>query len=143
MKKRSVFSITLVVVLLILAAVALLVVYNKPHRSVADEETAFKVSVSELADAFSEDETKAQSLYGGRVIEVSGPLKKKIESDTTLILLMGDSTRMMGVSCYVERDQIEDARTLALGELITVKGICNGALLDVVIDNAIVMENEQ
>lgn len=128
--------------LLLIASVIAVFKYYKPHRSVKKEEAAFKVSVSELVDAFSTDENEANTQYAGKIIEVRGALKEMILNDSTLILLMGDSTLPTGVSCYLQRDQKDKYTTLTKGEEVLVKGVCNGMLLDVVIDKAILLPNE-
>jgi hypothetical protein len=128
--------------LLLIASVIAVFKYYKPHRSVKKEEAAFKVSVSELVDAFSTDENEANTQYAGKIIEVRGALKEMILNDSTLILLMGDSTLPTGVSCYLQRDQKDKYTTLKKGEEVLVKGVCNGMLLDVVIDKAILLPNE-
>ena len=128
-------------VLLITSVIAVFM-YYKPHRSVRKEEAAFKVSVSELVDAFSKDETHANALYGGKILEVEGTLKEMILNDSTLILLMGDSTQITGVSCYLQKDQKDKYTTLKRGESVNVKGICNGMLLDVVLDKGILLPDE-
>lgn len=128
-------------VLLITSAIAVFM-YYKPHRSVRKEDAAFKLSVADLVEAFSNDEVKANGLYAGKVIEVEGALKEMILNDSTLILLMGDSTQMTGVSCYLQKDQKDKYTNLTRGETVKVKGICNGMLLDVVVDKAILLSEE-
>lgn len=128
--------------LLLIASVIAVFKYYKPHRSVKKEEAAFKLSVSKLVDAFSADENQANAQYAGKIIEVRGALKEMILNDSTLILLMGDSTLPTGVSCYLQRDQKDKYTTLKKGEEVLVKGVCNGMLLDVVIDKAILLPNE-
>jgi hypothetical protein len=124
---------------ILIASVIGLLIYYKPHRSVRNEEAAHKLSVSELVTAFSEDETQANSLYLGKVLEVQGRLKEVILNDSTLILLMGDPAQMTGVSCYLQKDQKDQYRNLKRGELVKVKGICNGMLIDVVLDKCILV----
>ena len=128
-------------VILITSVISILI-YYKPHRSVKREEAAFKLSVSELVDAFSNNEPKANSLYLGKILEVEGTLKEMILNDSTLILLMGDSTQMTGVSCYLLKDQKDKYTLLKRGDPVIVKGICNGMLLDVVLDKGILLPDE-
>jgi len=125
-------------VLLITSAIAVFM-YYKPHRSVRKEDAAFRLSVSELVDAFSQDESQANALYAGKVLEVHGTLKEMILNDSTLILLMGDSSQMTGVSCYLQKDQKDKYTSLKRGDTVSVKGICNGMLLDVVLDKGILL----
>jgi hypothetical protein len=127
--------------LLIMTAVFFML-YNKPHRSVKGEEPAFDLSVSQLIEAFSNDETGADSMYTGKVIQVTGPLRNMIRNDSTLILVLGGDEELMGVSCYMERSQIARSENLRQGESITIKGFCNGMLMDVVLDNGILVRDE-
>ena len=140
--KKNIVLYVIVAALLIMTAIFVMM-YNKPHRSVKGVEAAFDLSVSELTEAFTNDESKADSMYTGKVIQVSGPLRKMIANDSTLILMMGDDKGPMGVSCYLEKSQIPKAENLAPGESITVKGICNGMLMDVILDNAILVKDDE
>lgn len=124
---------------ILVTSVICLLIYYKPHRSVRKEKAAFRLSVSELVDSFSQDEARANSLYLGKVLEVEGMLKEIILNDSTLVLLLGDSTQMTGVSCYLQKDQKDKYTTLKRGESVQVKGICNGMLLDIVLDKCILL----
>lgn len=128
--------------LILISSVIAVFKYYKPHRSVRKEEAAFKLSVSDLVNAFSVDEAQANATYSGKIVEVHGTLKEMILNDSTLILLMGDSTQMTGVSCYLQKDQKDKYTTLKRGEQVNVKGVCNGMLLDVVLDKAILVGDE-
>lgn len=127
---------------ILVTSVICLLIYYKPHRSVRKEEAAFKLSVSQLVDAFSQDETQANALYLGKVLEVQGILKEIILNDSSLVLLLGDSTQSTGVSCYLQKDQKDRYTTLKRGESVNVKGICNGMLLDVVLDKGILLPDK-
>lgn len=135
-RKNTILMISSVIAITSLTAVFM---YFKPHRSVRNEDALFTLSVSELVSAFVEDEARANSLYVGEIIEVSGTLKEMILNDSTVILLMGDSTEMTGVSCYLQRDQKQKYRRLTRGSFVSVKGVCNGMLLEVVIDKALLL----
>lgn len=126
---------------ILVTSVICLLIYYKPHRSVRKEEAAFKLSVSQLVEAFSQDESQANALYLGKILEVQGILKEIILNDSTLVLLLGDSTQSTGVSCYLQKDQKELYTTLKRGESVNVKGICNGMLLDVVLDKCILLSD--
>lgn len=127
---------------ILIASVIAAFKYYKPHKSVRKEEAAYRLSVADLVNAFSEDETSANSRYVGQIIEVRGTLKEMILNDSTLILLMGDSTQMTGLSCYLQKAEKDKYTSLTRGEQVSVKGVCNGMLLDVVLDKAILLEDE-
>ena len=114
-------------------------IYYKPHRSVKREPAAYSLSVSQLVNEFSQDETKANSRYLGNILEVRGTLKEIILNDSSLVLLLGDSLQNTGVSCYLLKDQKDLYTSLKRGEQVNVKGICNGLLLDIVLDKCIML----
>ena len=126
---------------ILISSVIAVLMYFKPHRSVRNEEAAFKLSVKDLVSAFADDEAKANQMFVGKIIEVHGALKEMILNDSTLILLMGDSTQMTGVSCYLQKDQKDKYTGLRRGEPVTVKGVCNGMLIDVVLDKGLLLPN--
>ena len=127
---------------ILISSVIAVLMYFKPHRSVRDEEASFRLSVKELVDAFVDNEARANQMYVGKVIEVHGSLKEMILNDSTLILLMGDSAQMTGVSCYLQKDQKDKYTTLKRGGPVTVKGVCNGMLIDVVLDKGLLLPNQ-
>lgn len=127
---------------ILITSVIFIMLYNKPHRSVNRDEPAFRLTVPQLAEAYAQDEEKANTLYSGKVLEVEGTLKEMILSDSTLILLMGEGSQALGISCYLNRDQKNKYRSLKRGGQVRVKGICNGLLLDIVMDKCILVQGE-
>lgn len=131
-----------VVAIGVIIAAAGLMIYNKPHRIVKTEPPAFTMTAEQLVDQFVQDEAEANALYAGKVIQLSGRLKDVIRNDSTLILLLGDTSQMMSVSCYLQSGEKMEEAGLDRGEMITVKGICNGMLMDVILDKAILLTDE-
>jgi hypothetical protein len=138
--KKLLFYIATLIVLLVVAMY--IFVYNKPHRSVRDEEAAFTVSVSELVEAFLKDESRANTLYAGKILQVHGTLREKLKNDSSVILLLREGPEITGVSCYLMEDQLANSEKLQPGEAVSVKGICNGMLMDVVLDQAILLTDD-
>lgn len=124
---------------ILLTSIIFIIIYYKPHRSVRGEDPAYTMTVQQLVNAFSQSETRADSMYAGRILELEGRLKEMILNDSTLILLLGDSTQMTGVSCYLNKDQKQKYTSIRRGETVKVKGICNGMLLDIVMDKCILL----
>ncbi len=126
----------------ILISVVLAVsMYYKPHRSVKQEAADFRLPASELAAAFSSDEARATGLYAGKIIEVHGQVREMTGSDGTIILLIGDAEGA-GVRCYLQPNQEKEITPLQRGAPVRIKGVCNGMLLEVMIDKAIILDNE-
>lgn len=127
---------------ILITSVIFIMLYSKPHRSVSRDEPAFRLTVPQLAEAYSQDEETANRLYTGKILEVEGTMKEMILSGSSLILLMGETSQPLGVSCYLNRDQKNKYRSLKRGTPVRIKGICNGLLLDIVMDKCILVPPE-
>lgn len=143
MKGKGKLYLTMAIVAIIAIAVVIaLRLYNKPHRVVATATPAFTMKASQLVDDFLADETKANADYGGKIVQLEGTLIEIVPNDNTLILQMGDTTEMIGVSAYLQPDEEAQGADLQPGEMITVKGICDGMLIDVIVGNAVLIRDK-
>src|SRR5690606_21581140 len=93
----------------------------------------FLVSASELITAFEENERAANDKYLGKVVEVHGTVTEVIEKQNSFVLLLGDTSTVSRVSCTLEGDNDDMAYGLRAGDALTLRGICSGRLLDVVL----------
>ncbi len=128
-------------VVLILGIGAVYFVFNKPHQSV--DRPDFLVSAAELITAFEEDERQANDKYLGKVVEVHGTVTEVIEKQNSFVLLLGDTTNVSRVSCTLDGEQDSMAYGLRAGDALTLRGICSGSLLDVVLVDCKIVPNEQ
>ncbi len=107
--------------------------YNKPDRDPANE-ISIKVSAVELFKSFESNETEANKLYLDKVLEVTGKISEVTSNqDGVPILTLETENMMFGVRCTMEN--VEPIGQV--GETVIVKGICTGYLSDVIITNAI------
>jgi hypothetical protein len=120
-------------VVLIVAVIGLLTgafifykIWYMPHRDVKDE-SAIAVTAQSIMDAYTADEKKANTLYLDKAIEVTGELSdiSKTQQGKTVISLK-TSDPMGGVRCTMKEDV-----SAKPGEIVKVKGICSGFLMDV------------
>ncbi len=89
------------------------------------------ITAIELVKAYQTNETKSDSLYNGKIIEVSGIVKECTKSDdgkTTIVLQSADSTASVTIDL---KGAIEP---LSSGVKATVKGLCTGFLSDVALN---------
>lgn len=109
-----------------------LYMYFKPVESTSGMETDVKISATELFEAYGASEDEANAKYLGKVLEVSGEVMDIRTTDagrTALVLATSDG--MFGIQCELEEGV--DATSVKSGQNITVKGVCSGLLLDVVL----------
>ena len=89
-------------------AVVLLVAFLVLNRNTSSGinqgvQPAYRVSAAHLINAFATDEMAADSMYGGKVVEVHGTLRRIIDDGGRIIWMIGDSTSSIHVSCYLQR----------------------------------------
>ena len=131
MKKRTIILLALAVVLL----AAFLYAWKEYHRTLpdtADMEAAFSLPAPALVKAFQDDENKANRQYNDKVINVSGTVVKIDHNDSTQTVQL-DGQSMGGVICQFEATHGHELKDLRAGQPVSIKGVCTGMLLDVVL----------
>jgi hypothetical protein len=136
--KKKLFISALVVIALGIVSIWFFVFYKPTHfkRNIANEK-GIQVTSEAIVKAYTANEDSARILYGGKVLEVTGPVlevKKNEEGNATVTLKSGDS--FSNVYCTLK----DKAPLLSTGAVITIKGICTGFLSDVVIIDAIIVK---
>lgn len=129
-------------VLAILLALGLFSVFNAPKASVKEKSAEFTLTANELFQEYSENQTVADQKFIDRVIEVSGTIFEISEDQqgaTVLILSTGDNGS--GVLCTMELSEIENVKGKKIGDTITLKGVCTGMLMEVVLNRCRVVSN--
>lgn len=122
-----------IVLALVVICGVIYLMYNKPHRDPATE-TSIKVSAAELFRSFESNETEANKLYLDKVLEVTGKITEVSSNQNGVpVLTLETENIIFGVRCTMEKTE----SLVQVGETITIKGICTGYLSDVIITNAI------
>jgi hypothetical protein len=133
----------LILLFLILALVAAFVVwqytFRKTSTSVDDQKTDLECTATELVTAFETDETAANALYLGKILEVSGTVEAVTEDSLGISVYLKDQDALAGVMCSFDRQNVESALLLN-GTQVTVKGLCTGYLMDVVLNKCLLVQ---
>ena len=111
-------------------------VYSKEHHRNVQSENAIIIQADSLSAAYQQNEKNANNLYLNKAVEVSGKIlsiSKNQEGKTTLII--GSADAFSNVSVTLNTTQPLSQK---VGETITIKGVCTGALSDVIITEAVV-----
>jgi tRNA_anti-like len=95
---------------------------NKPNPNLKNTKPDFTLSSAALVKEFSENDSLAQRKYLGKVIEVSGMVKKIVPSDSATVINLGDTTSLSVVQCQVDSRNNEGAATVKEGDLVVIKG---------------------
>jgi uncharacterized UPF0160 family protein len=111
-------------------------IYSSNNHRQVQSETAIAITSDSLVAKYQADEKLANSLYLNKAVAVTGNLlsiDKNQEGKTTLVI--GRSESFSNVSVTMSSDA---PITKKVGAPITIKGLCTGALSDVVITDAAV-----
>ncbi len=90
-----------------------------------------KVTAQEILKDFEDDEALANKKYVDNLILVKGVITNiSYENGISIITLNGEND-LANIICHILPEANQDVLRLKKGEQITVKGICTGNLLDV------------
>lgn len=126
-----------IILFLVFALVAAFLVwqytFRKTGTSVDNQKTERTCTATELITAFETDENAANALYLGKILEVSGTVDGVTEDSLGISVYLKDPDAVAGVMCSFDRQNLKSEWVVA-GTQVTVKGICTGYLLDVVLN---------
>lgn len=135
MKKILYFILGLIIILI----VAYFVIMNLPQASVNNKKADLSIQATELFSAYSNNENKANKLYNGKVIEVTGKLIDLSEDEQgAYVLILNSGNDFGGILCTLHKNP---KLLPKVGEDITIKGQCNGLLMDVVLSKCVIVTN--
>lgn len=126
----------IIIAILVLAIVGAFLgykMYNKPHVDVAEASADINISANKILAEFSKDETTANTKYLEKIVAVKGEIAEiKIEKEKGIITLKTNDD-FGSILCHLSTKATKKLSTLKVGQTITVKGICTGFLMDVVL----------
>lgn len=110
--------------------------YNKPLDSVQSMRTDISIDASGLLIEFENNEAEANGKYLDKVVEVKGTILELKQQESKSTLYLDTNNPMSSIICELEK-QI-DVSEMKVGDQVTVKGICTGYLMDVVLVRCII-----
>lgn len=136
MNKGKIILIVLLVGALTGAGVGIYM-WNKPHEQIEDVQ-GMEVSVSDLAEEFSQDEAAANKKYLNKALTVKGTVTETQQNqDGGLVIILAGNDPMATVQCTM-RDK--DAKA-EVGAEVVVKGFCTGSsLFGVLLSNCVLVQ---
>ena len=86
-------------------------------------------------NAYSNNEEKSDSLYAGKIIEITGSIKEITFLNDRNTIILNSNSETFGVICDINPNQKEKINQLQKNQKIQIKGICKGFLKDVILLN--------
>lgn len=109
-------------------------VYSVEHRRDVQDEIAISISATELSNAFSTNEKKANAQFLNKAIEVRGAVLS-VDYDQThqKTVFIGSDMDLANIFITLK----DSSKAFKIGDTILVKAICNGFLSDVVLTEGV------
>jgi len=139
---KPIIKIALFVVLFIAVGGILgaLYFYNLKPQDLKNVKPHFTVTAVEFQKAFEGNEKAASEKYINKIIEVSGEIASlKAGEKNTLNVSLKTGSDFSAVICTFP--SVKDSSRLAEGKFVTIRGVCSGFLMDVLLNNCAVIEN--
>lgn len=114
--------------------------WNAPAKKItADTHVEIKISSADLLASFMEDESKANSDFVERIIEVKGIVKEVTFLNNRYTVLLQGQGEYACLICDMDEDEIDQMNKVAIGDTITLKGVCKGFLMDAILLNCVLV----
>lgn len=122
-----------ILVLIIIGVFIVYKMYNKSHVDVSEASADITISANLILEEFSTDETTANRKYLEKIVAVKGEISEtKIEKEKGIITLKTNDD-FGSILCHLSEASTKKMDDLEVGKTITVKGICTGYLMDVIL----------
>jgi len=118
--------------------------YNKPVQSMHRLKADHQLSATDLYSAFDSDETAAMASYAGKILEVTGAIAAMNTSEEGDINIDLEGGGLLGgIRCRLDPAETGSAAALSPGQTITLRGQCDGKLMDVELSRCILVNSPQ
>jgi hypothetical protein len=141
MKQRQRRLLWLFIIPVIMIIAVIIYSVNEYTRSVPDTsrmQASFHVTAQDLIDDFVREERSATGKYAGNVVSVYGMVDKIQLNRSGYSVYLKASSPMSSVLCQFPEEASTDIKALKPGMLTTVKGICTGYLMDIILERCVV-----
>lgn len=115
--------------------------YNKPFRNVEKSKADIEISLKELIEEYKQDEVSANSKYLDKLIQIEGIITDISINNGNSVLTVSESKNNPSIICNMSPNYNVNALKLKIGDKVSVKGICTGYLLDIILINCVLTKN--
>jgi hypothetical protein len=131
-------------IVLITIVLASLFLFNEKTTDLSKVNPEFTLTAQELFDAFSMDELSANEKFIGKVVQVDGNVSSiEYAGDSIVSIILMNEDQFAGIACTFQNDSEYPFNKISEGDTLTVRGICLGMLVDVLLNYCVVIENEK
>jgi len=113
----------------------MLPLFSSSEKKLESISAELTLTANDLVATYTNDETKSNALYAGKIIEVTGTIKEITFLNNRTTIILNSTSETFGVICDINPNQKETIYQLKKHQKIKVKGICKGFLKDVILLN--------
>jgi tRNA_anti-like len=141
MKLSVKIALSVVLIIAITAILIALIFYFKKHADLSNANPDFVVTAASLQKEFEQDEVTASAKYINKILELSGEIQyiARTDSNSLNLSLKTDNEYSSVICTFSEGKGPSDPKT---GDIITLRGICSGYLMDVLLNNCALISNK-
>jgi DNA/RNA endonuclease YhcR with UshA esterase domain len=116
-------------------------IYNKPHVDVANTKPDISLTANKILNDFSSDENEANTKYLEKIIEVKGVISGMKTEKGLGIISLKTNDDFGSLLCHLSEESTTKMSNIKEGQIISIKGICTGYLMDVILVKCEVLTN--
>ncbi|GAA4271587.1 hypothetical protein GCM10022258_08810 [Aquimarina gracilis] len=129
-----------ILIVMLVGAFVYYTLYNKPHIDVAKSSPNISIASNTIVNDFEEDENRANVKYLEQIIEVTGTIIETSITNGKGVVVIGAADTFGSIMCHLSHEENEKIWTLNKGQQITIKGICTGYLMDVILVKCVIVD---
>jgi len=139
-KKTKFRIISGIFIFVIISLFLILKSYNKPHRDIRTSKADLTLNAEYFLKQFLEDEDAASKKYVDNIIQLNGKIFEISTQDGNSVITLKNEHSDAGIICQLVPEDNRNALKLKKGHNVTIKGVCNGFLLDVIMVRCIIVK---
>lgn len=133
-------GIKVIIGLILILSVSYIAFIKFPKSSVKGKEAAESITAEFIYKAFLADEQQAEQKYLGQVLELSGTIQELYTDEQNApVLILGDANGSPIVLITLERSEFKKSESLQEGNLVKVKALCTGMLMEVTFNKGLIL----
>jgi hypothetical protein len=141
MSKKLRYIIAFLILALIAAFIIWKYTFRKSDVSTESKRPDYKMEASGLLQEFETNETTANSLYLDKIVVVTGTIASVTEDSVGISVYLKEQDAMSGVICSFDKTALNKS-AVDTGLTVSIKGICTGYLMDVVMNRCALANND-
>jgi len=113
----------------------------KPPKSLIKAKPDYIFNATNFFDTYEADEKQSDSLYIDRIIQVTGPVAEILQEEgQKYTLILRDGMSFSGINCSMDEQFRSEVTNLKPGDAVTIRGVCAGMLMDVVLTRCVIVD---